>query len=115
MKKVLIFCIFIVTLYSPVTGSPVNLPLDHWAYSFIERMETKGYLDTLAYRTKPYTRGECAEIIIHINSRLAQEEIQLCLKELKGLEKGCFPFNLSALGLILHIVSTKGEKEPEAF
>ncbi|MCK4966860.1 hypothetical protein KAS50_07505, partial [bacterium] len=87
MNKVLIFCIFIITLYSPVTGSPVNLPLDHWAYSFIERMETKGYLDTLAYRTKPYTRGECAEIIIHINSRLTREEIQFSKTELSLFEK----------------------------
>jgi hypothetical protein len=46
----------------------VNLPLDHWAYDFLERMETKGVLQQIRDGSKPFTRRKVSEFINNIEA-----------------------------------------------
>lgn len=43
-----------------------NLPLDHWAYDFIERMETKGILSKIRDGSRPFTRTKMANLVQRI-------------------------------------------------
>ena len=46
-------------------SQPVYLPLDHWAYEFLERMQTKGRL-SIMYGATPYTRSQIADALQEI-------------------------------------------------
>lgn len=54
--------IFLVFFSVPLRGQSVNVPLDHWAYDFLERMQTRGLLANARLDTRPYTRENVAEI-----------------------------------------------------
>ncbi|MFQ5864253.1 MAG: capsule assembly Wzi family protein [bacterium] len=47
-----------------------NLPVDHWAYSFLDRLQTKGLYISEDFDTRPYSREAIAEIISQINKNL---------------------------------------------
>ncbi len=52
----------------------VNLPLDHFAYGFIEKLETKGIIQpSLALRNKPFTRNAVAGIILRLEQKLKEK------------------------------------------
>ncbi|MBN1352909.1 hypothetical protein JXJ21_26200 [candidate division KSB1 bacterium] len=62
---IIMLCLFICS-YTPGFAQAVNLPLDHWAYEFLERMETRGFYRYLGGRTLPLSRTEIAKIFIDI-------------------------------------------------
>ena len=48
-------------LFSQLRSQSQNLPLDHWAYRFLDRLETKGLYVSEDFDTQPYSRhGEAA-------------------------------------------------------
>jgi hypothetical protein len=47
---------------------PVYVPLEHWAYEFLERMQTKGRLSVM-YGAFPYTRSEIADALLEIEKQ----------------------------------------------
>lgn len=53
----------------PVHAQSPNVLLDHWAYSFIDRLETKGLFRSEDFSTRPYSRQAFAEIIQHVHHR----------------------------------------------
>jgi hypothetical protein len=54
----------------------VNLPLDHWGYNFLQRMETKGLFDSYELRVRPVPREKIADIVEQIYTRaLANPEL----------------------------------------
>ena len=77
-----------VSFYASAT-SLVNVPHDHWSYEFIERLQAKGILGEFLSNSKPYSRGEVAEMILHVSrlhkdgrANLTDVDIEL-LKEMK--------------------------------
>ena len=88
MKKIIIiFLLFSSFIISPISAQYVNLPINHWAYLFLDRLETEGIIDNLYYRTKPFTRDEFANIIIEIANKLKRGKISLSNTELELFEK----------------------------
>ena len=55
--------------------SLVNVPLDHWSYKFIERLQAKGILGEFLHESKPYSRGKVSEMIIHTLQLLEEGKI----------------------------------------
>ncbi|MCR4438661.1 MAG: capsule assembly Wzi family protein [bacterium] len=47
----------------PAPAQTVYVPLQHWAYEFLERMETKGMLPGLLGNSRPFTRMEVAHAL----------------------------------------------------
>lgn len=87
--KIFIFIhIFLLTAGSyPGSGQPVQLPLDHWLYPFLERLELRGAFSSLYYRSHPLFRREIAELIECADRKLHAGELELSPTELSLLEK----------------------------
>ncbi|MFQ5675607.1 MAG: capsule assembly Wzi family protein, partial [bacterium] len=60
-------------LSSKIHAQSVNLPLDHWAYDFLERLELKGLYMNEDFDTAPYSRGAIAEMILQIATNVKQD------------------------------------------
>ena len=69
-----------------VYASPVNVPLEHWSYHFIERLQAKGILRDYLSNIKPYSRDEMADMIVHISSLLENGKTDLSKAEKDQLE-----------------------------
>jgi len=65
----------------------VNVPLEHWSYHFIERLQAKGILAEYLSNSKPYFRGEMAEMIVKISTLLEDGRIHLTDVESELLEE----------------------------
>jgi hypothetical protein len=88
MLKRALFIFLLSTLATfQINGQYVNLPIGHWAYSLLDRFETKGYLENINYNSKPFTREEIANIIISISQKIEKGEISLSNTETALFEK----------------------------
>ena len=80
--------IFLLMLsFGSSSGQPVSLPLDHWIYQYIERLELRGALPLQYYRALPMSRGETARLIELIDTEYRSGGIRLSETEASLLEK----------------------------
>jgi hypothetical protein len=88
-------------LVSPGFNQSVNLPLEHWAYQFFARMETKGLSRELGTRTLPMSRMEIATILSMVEETAKKRSINLTDTERDQLEqlKGEFHGELEKLDI----------------
>ena len=78
----------------------VNLPLSHFAYDFIEKLEAKNIISpSIELRNKPYTRNIVLKIIIEIEKKLEKDPGILTRTEMGLFRKlkGEFHLELSLL------------------
>ena len=113
LKKVIFTFFLFIIIIIPINGQYVNLPIDHWAYLFLDRLETKGFIDKLYYRSKPFTRSEFSEIIIQISKKIESGIIPLSETDMALFEKlkGEFFDELKNKNIDINIK----EKEPHLF
>ena len=67
--------------------SQINVPLDHWSYQFIERLQAKGVLGKYLSNSQPYSRGEMAEMIARTSHLRENGSIHLTDVEIELLEE----------------------------
>lgn len=67
-------------------ASPLNMPLDHWSYHFIERLQAKGVLGNFLSSSKPYSRDEVADMVSHISTLMEDGAARLSKVEKDQLE-----------------------------
>ncbi len=81
------------------TGQSVNVPLEHWSYQFLERMEAKGLFESFNTRVLPMSRMELAKILAQIEQRAQQPGAGLSQTDRDRLEqlKGEFHEELASL------------------
>jgi len=79
----------------PLLGQSTNVPLEHWAYRFIDRLETKGLFVSEDFSTRPYSREAFAGIIAQISMNLKRNENHFSEAESRLFEqlKGSFMKN----------------------
>ncbi len=70
-----------------VSAQSVNVPLDHWAYGFIERMEAKGLLQDIKNGSKPFSRKRMAALVHQIEMRLKENPANLSRVETQYFER----------------------------
>ena len=84
MKRIIIIHFVLLCILSTAFAQLVYVPLNHWVYDFIERLETKKIIPNVLNNTKPFTRKEIAgylrELIkqnesAHILNRVEQEQL----------------------------------------
>ena len=72
MKKktstIFILATLILMAAAVVSSQTSNVPLGHWVYDFIERMETKRIFSDVKPRTRPMTRQDVAQFLVHADS-----------------------------------------------
>ncbi|MFC1725345.1 capsule assembly Wzi family protein [candidate division KSB1 bacterium] len=67
MKIPRFFFIFTVLfLLNSALAQSTYVPLNHPVYDYINRIETKGYINKFLSGTKPFTRKECAKVISEV-------------------------------------------------
>lgn len=54
----------------PTNFASVYVPLDYWIYPAMERLIGGGYIDTAFLGLRPWTRMECAKMLIEMNSKV---------------------------------------------
>ncbi|MFQ5866331.1 MAG: capsule assembly Wzi family protein [bacterium] len=69
-KAVSITLLCVISQTSPLLSQSVYVPLNHWAYDFIERLEAKGVITGALNGTKPYSRMEMANYLLQIEEKL---------------------------------------------
>jgi hypothetical protein len=92
-----------------------NLPLEHWAYSFLDRLQTKGLYISEDFDTRPYSREAIAEIILQINKQVEENPALLSYAEWQLFEqlKGEFYEKLQTLSQKIEI--REKDYEPHLF
>ncbi|MBN2415778.1 hypothetical protein JXO52_08040 [bacterium] len=60
MGRYFIPALILIWFATPLAGQTVHVPLDHWAYEYLERMQTRGLLTNVRSGTKPFTRAKVA-------------------------------------------------------
>jgi hypothetical protein len=79
--------LFLLLAASALIAQSVNIPLDHWAYGFIERMEAKGVLSDHKNGTRPYSRKRMAALVAQIEASLKSRPGILSRIEMQYFEK----------------------------
>lgn len=92
-----------------------NLPLDHWAYTFLDRLQTRGLYVSEDFDTRPYSREAIGEIIRQIDQKVEQNPHLLSRVEWQLFDqlKGEFYEELQRLDRKIAI--KKSEYEPHLF
>jgi hypothetical protein len=92
---------FILLLNSSGITQSVNLPLEHWAYKFLDRLEAKGFFREMSGRTLPMSRMEMATILSKMEQKANKGALKLTNTERDRLEqlKGEFHEELEKLNI----------------
>src|SRR3990172_1256651 len=53
-----------------IHAQSVYVPLNFWAYDFIDRLETKGLITGALNNTKPYTRAEMVQYLLQVQNKI---------------------------------------------
>ena len=70
-----------------IQSQSANLPLDHWAYAFFERLELKGLYISEDFDSAPYSREAIAEIILQIEENIDRDASKITTVEQGLLEQ----------------------------
>ena len=106
------FLIFFIG-FSQVQSQPLYLPLDHWAYDFLERMEMREVLTGLRGGSRPFTRERVAGFVTDIDQYTKDHPNELSRTEREILErlKGEFWHELQGKDLSVR----EKEREPHFY
>lgn len=83
--------VMLLAVTSSALGQSVYVPLNHWAYDFVERMEAKGVVRGVLDGTRPYSRREMAGYLVQVE-RYAEKGGRLNRVEVDQLEYLRFEF-----------------------
>ncbi len=99
-QTALIIC-FIVFSNSIGIAQSVNVPLQHWSYQFLDRLEAKGFFRAMSGRVLPISRMELARILAQIEEKAKTGSQQLTNTERDRLDqlKGEFHEELETLNV----------------
>jgi len=99
----------------PLLGQSTNVPVDHWGYRFIDRLETKGLFINEDFSTRPYSREAFAGIIAKIAMNLRQNNGYLSQAETELFEQLKGEFYEELLPLAPKVPYRQEEREPHLF
>lgn len=86
-----VICFPLLVICVTAHAQSVYVPLDHWAYEFIERLETRGVILGALNASRPYSREEMARYLVQVEERIA-EDATLTAVETRQLEFLRFEF-----------------------
>ncbi len=99
----------------PLFSQSTNVPVDHWGYRFIDRLETKGLFVSEDFSTRPYTREAFADILAKITQNLQRASAPLSEAESDLFEQLKGEFYEELLQTQTKIPFREEEKEPHIF
>jgi len=60
------WCLLEVSLLTDADAQTVEVPLTHWSYDFLERLHTRGLIESPLLSTRPLTRHDMAKMILPV-------------------------------------------------
>jgi len=75
------------SLTGDVSGQSVNVPLEHWVYSYLDRMEARGCFRSLNLRARPISRADVAELLHAVEQSSSENRVRLSRAETDLLEQ----------------------------
>ena len=79
--------LFVLMIHGFAHAQPVYLPLDHWLYPFLDRLEMRGAFGMQYYRSIPMFRSEAADLIRSADEKMKHGGLALSDAEVSLLEK----------------------------
>jgi hypothetical protein len=70
LKLLIVLLILLVLFSERMSAQSVYVPLNHWAYDFVERLEARGLITGALNATKPYSREEMAAYLIQAEEKI---------------------------------------------
>lgn len=71
-------------LFGSCFGQATDLPLNHWAYPFLERLQIQGFISSAELQCRPVSREILAQIVGAIDQNQLSQTDALLLEQLKG-------------------------------
>lgn len=104
MKRFFQIVITLFILTEILFAQSVNVPLNHWVYSYLDRMETRGCFRSLKLRVRPISRVDAAELLNEIEKSNSENKIHLSRAERDMLEqlKGEFFEEMAAFSAMVN-------------
>lgn len=84
--KTAVLCLLLFAALAQAS-STANLPLDHWAYPFLERLEAKGVISGYELRVRPLPRAAVADLVLQALTNAAQKPKRLTASDRRLLEQ----------------------------
>ena len=100
MKRLSLYIsILVFASVSFVSSQSVNVPLEHWAYEFIDRMQMRGLIRNLVLGSRPFSRQDMASMLAEIEQNIQSVQVDLSSTEaaLFGQLKGEFRDEMEAM------------------
>lgn len=104
--------VFLLLISQTGQSQSVNLPLDHWAYPFLDRLQTKGLYASENFDIFPYSRETIAKIIVQVDEGVHADASLFSKAERDLFEqlKGEFHEDLKRMGADIRIESEEHER-----
>ncbi len=87
IKYKLITILILFILIANIHAQSVNVPLTHWAYNFLERLEARGFFPSLLLRAKPISRHDLAGLLVQIEKNKNEKKMRLSKSELELMDQ----------------------------
>jgi len=96
-----IVIIFTIIINSPGFAQSVNLPIEHWAYKFLDRLEAKGFFRDISSHALPMSRMQIAKLLSVVEEKVKKDNLNLTTAEHDQFEqlKGEFYEELEKLNI----------------
>lgn len=108
-------CILLALYGGTVAAQSQNLPLSHWAYPFLDRLQTKGLFLNEELNIRPYSRAAVAKMIIAVDKKLQRDPALLSNVETRLFEQLKGEFYEQVLRLNPKVDIQVTEYEPHVF
>lgn len=74
-RKLFLFLSVLLGVSGQTSAQSVYVPLNHWSYEFVERMEAKGLISGALNGTRPYSRAEMAGYILQVVDKTEHQAV----------------------------------------
>ena len=87
IKALLSILLLTVSLVYGNTRSSVNVPIDHWVYHFLDRLQTRRVIQNTVFQSRPYSREDVARMLAEVQARFDKDQSILSSAEQSWFEQ----------------------------
>jgi len=115
LKIIALLLLVSLLFHTEVLSQSPNLPLDHWAYRFLERLEIKDFFESEDFNIRPYTREAIAGMILQIDDNVQRDASLMSKVERDLFEQLKGEFHAELKKITDEVEISESEYEPHLF
>jgi len=70
-----IFFLTSIVLITTIQSQTASVPVEHWVYDFLERLETRGLINSEDFNMRPFSRMAVAELLLQASKSENQSKL----------------------------------------